>query len=199
MMSVVHPAYHCDPNGGHGSFWPSASRRLSCVLVLATAAGSRRAVSSAFLPNHTSPGGCHNIHVLPLPPAESTESAEEEREDQNSWSEGEARRTFGGICDCYQQKNKVSKLVHECDSLCTRADGTHKSRCHQPGSPPGSTAAGSGAAASSPRPQGPSWPPAQWPQLPKPCWFCLGVTQVVAVRAGPRGCSVASDEARGAQ
>lgn len=38
MMSVVHPAYHCGPNGGHGSFCPSASRRFSCVLVLATAA-----------------------------------------------------------------------------------------------------------------------------------------------------------------
>ena len=37
MISVVHPAYHCDPNGGHGSFCPSASLRLSCVLVFATA------------------------------------------------------------------------------------------------------------------------------------------------------------------
>lgn len=37
MMSVVHPAYHCVPNGGHGSFWPSASRLLSCDLVFATA------------------------------------------------------------------------------------------------------------------------------------------------------------------
>lgn len=36
MMSVVHPAYHCLPNGGHGSFFPSASRRLSCVRVFAT-------------------------------------------------------------------------------------------------------------------------------------------------------------------
>lgn len=36
MISVVHPAYHCRPNGGHGSFWPSGSRRLSCDLVLAT-------------------------------------------------------------------------------------------------------------------------------------------------------------------
>jgi len=38
MMSVVQPAYHWRPNGGHGSFWPSASRRLSCVRVLATVA-----------------------------------------------------------------------------------------------------------------------------------------------------------------
>lgn len=38
MISVVQPAYHCDPNGGHGSFCPSASLRLSCVLVFATAA-----------------------------------------------------------------------------------------------------------------------------------------------------------------
>jgi hypothetical protein len=36
MISVVHPAYHCRPNGGQGSFWPSASLRLSCVRVLAT-------------------------------------------------------------------------------------------------------------------------------------------------------------------
>lgn len=36
MMSVVQPAYHCGPNGGQGSFLPSASRRFSCVLVLAT-------------------------------------------------------------------------------------------------------------------------------------------------------------------
>ena len=47
MMSVVHPAYHCGPNGGHGSFLPSASRRLSCVLVLATVASSGGSVSSA--------------------------------------------------------------------------------------------------------------------------------------------------------
>lgn len=37
MMSVVHPAYHCAPKGGHGSFLPSASRLLSCDLVFATA------------------------------------------------------------------------------------------------------------------------------------------------------------------
>lgn len=36
IMSVVHPAYHCLPNGGHGSFFPSASLRLSCVRVFAT-------------------------------------------------------------------------------------------------------------------------------------------------------------------
>jgi len=36
MMSVVQPAYHCAPNGGHGSFLPAASRRFSCVRVLAT-------------------------------------------------------------------------------------------------------------------------------------------------------------------
>lgn len=51
-MSVVHPAYHCGPNGGHGSFSPAASRRLSCVLVLATVASGRRAVPSAFLPHY---------------------------------------------------------------------------------------------------------------------------------------------------
>lgn len=36
MINVVHPAYHCRPNGGHGSFCPAANLRLSCVLVLAT-------------------------------------------------------------------------------------------------------------------------------------------------------------------
>jgi hypothetical protein len=37
IMFVVHPAYHSLPNLGHGSFWPSANLRLSCVRVLATA------------------------------------------------------------------------------------------------------------------------------------------------------------------
>jgi hypothetical protein len=36
IMRVVHPAYHCLPNGGHGSFLPSANLRLSCVRVFAT-------------------------------------------------------------------------------------------------------------------------------------------------------------------
>ncbi|MBE3045698.1 hypothetical protein IMZ48_24755 [Candidatus Bathyarchaeota archaeon] len=36
IISVVQPAYHCFPNGGHPSFFPSGSRWLSCVLVLAT-------------------------------------------------------------------------------------------------------------------------------------------------------------------
>lgn len=36
MISVVHPAYHCLPNGGHGSFWPSANLVLSWERVLAT-------------------------------------------------------------------------------------------------------------------------------------------------------------------
>ncbi len=35
-ISVVQPAYHCDPNGGHGSFFASGNRRFSWVLVLAT-------------------------------------------------------------------------------------------------------------------------------------------------------------------
>ena len=39
MISVVQPAYHCDPNGGHPSFCPSGNRRLSCVLVFATGKG----------------------------------------------------------------------------------------------------------------------------------------------------------------
>lgn len=44
MINVVHPAYHCLPNGGHGSFWPAANLRLSCVRVLATAAHVRMSV-----------------------------------------------------------------------------------------------------------------------------------------------------------
>jgi len=36
MINVVHPAYHCDPKGGQGSFFPSASRRFNCDLVFAT-------------------------------------------------------------------------------------------------------------------------------------------------------------------
>lgn len=36
MINVVHPAYHCFPNGGHGSFFESGNLRLSCVRVLAT-------------------------------------------------------------------------------------------------------------------------------------------------------------------
>ena len=36
IISVVHPAYHCLPNGGHGSFLPSASLRLSWDRVFAT-------------------------------------------------------------------------------------------------------------------------------------------------------------------
>ena len=42
IMSVVQPAYHCEPKGGHGSFLPSGRRRFSCVLVLATSRGSRQ-------------------------------------------------------------------------------------------------------------------------------------------------------------
>jgi hypothetical protein len=36
MMRVVHPAYHCLPNGGQGSFCPSANRLFNCDLVFAT-------------------------------------------------------------------------------------------------------------------------------------------------------------------
>jgi hypothetical protein len=39
MIRVVQPAYHCLPNGGHGSFLPSASLRLSCDRVFATVEG----------------------------------------------------------------------------------------------------------------------------------------------------------------
>jgi len=48
MMSVVQPAYHCEPKGGHGSFLPSASRRFSCVLVLATVTSSSRITRQPF-------------------------------------------------------------------------------------------------------------------------------------------------------
>lgn len=36
ITSVVQPAYHARPNGGQGSFCPSASLRFNCVLVFAT-------------------------------------------------------------------------------------------------------------------------------------------------------------------
>jgi hypothetical protein len=36
IIKVVQPAYHCLPNGGHGSFFPSGSLRLSCDRVFAT-------------------------------------------------------------------------------------------------------------------------------------------------------------------
>jgi hypothetical protein len=36
IMSVVHPAYHAFPKGGHGSFAESANRRFNCVRVFAT-------------------------------------------------------------------------------------------------------------------------------------------------------------------
>lgn len=40
MIKVVHPAYHCLPNGGHGSFFPSGNLRLSWDRVFATMFGS---------------------------------------------------------------------------------------------------------------------------------------------------------------
>lgn len=39
IISVVHPAYHALPNGGHGSFAPAANLRFNCVLVFANSAG----------------------------------------------------------------------------------------------------------------------------------------------------------------
>jgi hypothetical protein len=36
IINVVHPAYHCLPNGGHGSFFPSANLWLSWDRVFAT-------------------------------------------------------------------------------------------------------------------------------------------------------------------
>lgn len=113
MMSVVHPAYHCDPNGGHGSFWPSASRRLSCVLVLATAAGSRRAVSSAFLPNHVLPGACHNIHGYLVHRQGVTGVGGAGEEDQNYNGRREKNGVHSAGYVIATNKKTVSKLVHE--------------------------------------------------------------------------------------
>lgn len=42
MISVVHPAYHWRPNGGHGSFCPSGNLRLSWDRVLATVSAGQR-------------------------------------------------------------------------------------------------------------------------------------------------------------
>src|SRR5438874_1663633 len=39
MISVVHPAYHCLPNGGQGNFLESGNLRLSCMRVFANSAG----------------------------------------------------------------------------------------------------------------------------------------------------------------
>lgn len=36
IISVVHPAYHALPNGGHGNFPASGNLRFNCVLVFAT-------------------------------------------------------------------------------------------------------------------------------------------------------------------
>lgn len=47
MIKVVHPAYHCLPNGGQGSFFPSASLRLSWERVLANSAGYVIDISTA--------------------------------------------------------------------------------------------------------------------------------------------------------
>lgn len=44
MIKVVHPAYHCVPNGGHGSFFPSGNLRLSCDRVFATGFGLEAAM-----------------------------------------------------------------------------------------------------------------------------------------------------------
>jgi hypothetical protein len=47
MIKVVHPAYHCFPNGGKGSFCPAARREFNCVRVLANSAGYVMAISTA--------------------------------------------------------------------------------------------------------------------------------------------------------
>jgi hypothetical protein len=47
MIKVVHPAYHCLPNGGHGSFFPSGNLRLSCDRVFANSAGYVIEISTA--------------------------------------------------------------------------------------------------------------------------------------------------------
>ena len=47
MINVVQPAYHCRPNGGHGSFLESGNRRLSCMRVFANSAGYVMVISTA--------------------------------------------------------------------------------------------------------------------------------------------------------
>src|ERR1700748_2403793 len=47
MISVVHPAYHCLPNGGHGSFLESGNLRLSCVRGFADSAADVMPISTA--------------------------------------------------------------------------------------------------------------------------------------------------------
>ena len=50
MINEVHPAYHCGPNVGHGSFFASGNLRLSCERVFATgAAGQSRSELIFFL------------------------------------------------------------------------------------------------------------------------------------------------------
>lgn len=65
MIKVVHPAYHCRPNGGHGSFCPAARRRLSCVLVLATETMSEDSCKGPCREARTFGGVCDGyFHVV---------------------------------------------------------------------------------------------------------------------------------------
>jgi hypothetical protein len=118
MMSVVQPAYHCEPKGGHGSFLPSASRRFSCVLVLATVASSSRITVSLFLPSYTA--AC----VPPVPqrlgppswtaPDRGRETGESGGSEVHGWR-GRQGRTLCRICDCYQQKvsQSVTQIIRK--------------------------------------------------------------------------------------
>lgn len=79
MISVVQPAYHCLPNGGHGNFSPAASRRFNCDLVFATR------VPNQFLRVYHNLRGPLSFEV-----------------DRFGGEVGSLRRTFGGICDGYR-------------------------------------------------------------------------------------------------
>jgi hypothetical protein len=59
MIRVVQPAYHCLPNGGHGSFFPSANLRLSCDRVFATSGRSGTWIRRGYFRVRTFGGVCY--------------------------------------------------------------------------------------------------------------------------------------------
>jgi hypothetical protein len=59
MIRVVQPAYHCFPNGGHGSFFPSANLRLSCDRVFATSGRSGTWIGRGYFRLRTFGGVCY--------------------------------------------------------------------------------------------------------------------------------------------
>lgn len=68
ITNVVHPAYHAAPNGGQGSFLPSAKRRFNCVRVFATKVSPRQPLSS---PLKASPSLCLVCLVSTIHPRKS--------------------------------------------------------------------------------------------------------------------------------